>query len=354
MKIKFPTLLIVLTAAATGAMQATADDTTPPPRRWRHSFDATNPDVHDPVMAYEDGKYYVFMTGVGVGSMTSPDLQTWTEGPSLMPEIPQWAMDSVPGYRGHTWAPDISKVGDKWLLYYSCSTFGKNGSAIGLMTNTTLDPTSPEYKWEDKGVVVRSVKNVTDWNAIDPNLIVDEKGKPWLTWGSFWDGIQLVPLADDFTTPLAEPTTIARRYAPGEASAALSSDDLERANQAPDAGANAIEAPFIIREGDYYYLFASWDYCCKGPNSNYKTVVGRSKNVAGPYLDRSGKDMAQGGGEIVAQRDDNYYGIGHNSAYKLGDQWYFMAHGYSVADDGASKLVLKKMEFDPEGWPVLE
>ena len=323
-------------------------------RRPRFGFDATNPDAHDPVMARCEGKYYIFMTGQAVGSMSSTDMKTWQPGRGVMPEIPQWAIEAVPGYRGHTWAPDISEHNGTWYLYYSCSTFGKNGSAIGLMTNKTLNPESPDYKWEDKGLVVRSVQRQTNWNAIDPNLIVDEKGHPWLTWGSFWDGIQLVQLDKDFKTPKGESKTIARRYLRNQMSQLVSKEDMERANQAPDAGANAIEAPFLIKEGKYYYLFVSWDYCCKGSNSNYKVAVGRSKKITGPYLDRSGKDMAAGGGEVIAQRDDEYFGIGHTSAYKFDGQWYFMAHGYARANNGASKLVIKKMHFDKDGWPVLD
>ena len=132
-----------------------------------------------------DGIYYIFSTGQGIGCMTSTDMKTWQPSRSVMPTIPQWAIDSVPGYRGHTWAPDISEHNGTWYMYYSCSTFGKNGSAIGLMTNRTLNPESPDYKWEDQGMVVRSIQRKTNWNAIDPNLIVDEKGNPWLTWGSF-------------------------------------------------------------------------------------------------------------------------------------------------------------------------
>ncbi len=314
----------------------------------------TDPDVHDPVMAQCDGKYYIYSTGQGIGCMVSDDMMTWRRMPPVMREAPQWAVDSVPGYRGHTWAPDIQYHDGTWYLYYSCSTFGKNGSAIGLMTNRTLNPESPDYGWTDQGVVVRSVGNKTNWNAIDPNMIVDEKGRPWLSWGSFWDGIQLVRLGKDFKTPVGKPKTIARRYLRNNMKQLVSKEDMERAGQAPDAGANAIEAPFIIKEGKYYYLFVSWDYCCKGADSNYKVAVGRSKKISGPYLDSKGKDMAAGGGDIVAERDSDFYGIGHTSAYKFGGQWYFMAHGYSRAAGGASKLVIKKMHFNDEGWPVLD
>lgn len=322
--------------------------------RLRFFFDYTNPDVHDPVMAYCDGKYYIFATGQGISCMSSADMLNWYPEKPVMAEIPQWAVDSVKGYRGHTWAPDIHYYNGTWYMYYSCSSFGVNGSAIGLMTNKTLNPESPDYKWTDQGMVIRSVRDKTNWNAIDPNLIIDDKGNPWLTWGSFWDGIQLVKLDKDFKTPKGKCKTIARRYMRNNMKELVSKEDMERARQAPNAGANAIEAPFIIKEGGYYYLFVSWDYCCKGANSNYKVAVGRSKKINGPYLDSKGKDMAVGGGDIIAQQDDEFYGIGHCAVYKFGDQWFFIAHGYSKADNGASKLVIKKMHFDDNGVPVLD
>lgn len=322
------------------------------PRSFRFFADPTNPDAHDPVMARCDGRYYLFTTGIGC--LTSTDLLNWQQGPRVMPVAPQWTSDAVPGFRGDCWAPDILYHEGLWYMYYSCSTFGKNGSAIGLMTNRTLNPESPDYKWEDQGMVVRSEQGKTNWNAIDPNVAVDEKGRPWLVWGSFWDGIQMVQLdKKDFRTLKGHPKTVARRYMRNSKSQLVSEEDLKRASEAPDAGANAIEAPFIIHEGGYYYLFASWDYCCKGVNSNYKTVVGRSRRIQGPYLDREGKDMAEGGGGIVAQRDEQFYGIGHNAAYKFDGNWIFIAHGYSRMDNGASKLVVRRMTFDADGWPVL-
>ncbi|MDO5447569.1 MAG: family 43 glycosylhydrolase, partial [Prevotellaceae bacterium] len=241
--------------------------------RFHPRFDATNPDVHDPVMAYCDGRYYIFATGFGISCMSSADLNEWRMERPVFTDAPQWARDAVKGYRGHTWAPDIQYHNGLWYLFYSCSAFGKNTSAIGVMVNKTLNPESPLYQWIDRGKVVQSYPGKTNWNAIDPNMIVDERGREWIVWGSFWDGIQLARLKKGVVK--SNPKTIARRYhltskqQPTEA-------DIALANEAPDAGVNAIEAPFIIHEGDYYYLFASWDYCCKGPCSNYKTVVGRS------------------------------------------------------------------------------
>lgn len=320
-------------------------------QRPRFFYDGTNPDAHDPVMAVCDGKYYLFTTGIGCN--VSDDMLNWRQGPRVMTETPQWSMEAVPGFRGGCWAPDISFHNGLWYMYYSCSSFGRNGSAIGLRTNKTLNPDSPDYKWEDQGMVVKSEQGKTNWNAIDPNLIIDDKGNPWLVWGSFWDGIQLVKLQKDFKTPVGESKTVARRYLPRNMANQLSEEDKARAAQAPAAGANAIEAPFIIKEGGYYYLFVSWDYCCKGVNSNYKVAVGRSKKVEGPYLDSKGVDMAAGGGDIVAQADNYFYGIGHTAHYKIDGQWYFLAHGYSKGDNGASKLVIKKMSFNADGWPVL-
>lgn len=313
----------------------------------------TYPDVHDPVLAYEDGTYYMFTTGNGVGIMKSEDnMQSWQYLPGALRTPPQWAVESVGGYRGHTWAPDIYHHDGIWYLYYSCSSFGKNESAIGVATNTTLNPSSPAYKWEDQGAVVRSFKE-TNWNAIDPNLIMDKKGNPWLTWGSFWDGIQIVQLEKDFITPIGEPKTIARRYAPNNGTNNISEEDLKRSAAAPQAGSNAIEAPFIIKEGKYYYMFVSWDYCCKGLNSNYKVVVGRSKRVDGPYLDKDGVPLNQGGGTLLLGPDERYAGIGHCSVYDFGDGWRIFCHAYDKQHNGASKLFTRRVIFDSEGWPFV-
>ena len=307
------------------------------------------PFVHDPVMAYEDGVYYLYCTGHGITQMTSTDRQHWTlscEGVLPNGKIPAWTHDSVPGFETHIWAPDVVKYRGKWYMGYSCSTFGKNTSAIGLLSNKCL---SDKDGWKDEGCIVASRGNRDNWNAIDPNFIIDEKGKPWMTWGSFWDGIQLIPL-DKTMHPKkgAKPQTIARRHAVGDASA-------EPNPTSKFAGTNAIEAPFIMRHGGYYYLFVSWDYCCRGIKSNYRVAVGRSKKVAGPYLDRDGKPMLEGGGTLLLEGDKKEYeALGHCSAYSFSDGDVFFCHGYSVAKNGASILVQKRIEWTEDGWLTLE
>ena len=359
-------LLFTLTANAQGGRQ---------PR-----FDTHNPYVHDPVMAKgEDGRYYIFSTGMGVSVISSSDMKEWKlEVPVFKivfePEpqepktgdrrrrwrnidrnnsvMPLWALDSIRGYMGHTWAPDISYHDGLWYLYYSCSSFGKNGSGIGLAVNKTLDPNSADFKWEDKGPVIISHQHKDNYNCIDPNLVVDKKGNPWLTFGSFWDGIQIVKLAKDFKTPLSKPKTISRRI--GRKLTIEEIDKVENftieGNDTIEAGANAVEAPFIIKAGKYYYLFVSFDYCCRGQRSTYKVVYGRSKSLIGPFVDKEGRDMARGGGTLLVGPDDTNYGIGHNAAYQFDGKWYFICHAYDKDANGAAKLFLKSFEFDADGW----
>lgn len=357
----------------------------------RHEFNAEYPDVHDPVMAQgENGRYYIFSTGMGIGVMSSADLKTWRQEPGVFfvkypehevnptpsshPDVPQWATDSVAHFRGHMWAPDICRIGNQWYIFYSCSSFGVNGSAIGVATTKTLDPQSPDYGWKDLGPVVVSHRNIDNWNAIDPSYIDGH-----LFWGSFWDGIQIAKIRetkiDNFKKALdkegklsrkniiGNSVTIARRMAPGE-KAPVTSDDSDMKGDngekiVVEAGENAIEAPFCIKHDGWYYLFVSWDYCCRGEKSTYKTVYGRSRNVEGPYLDKNGKDMRLGGGTLLVGPDSRNYGIGHNSAYEItlpdgSRQWYFISHAYDTQADGRAKLFLRKMSFDKDGWLVIE
>ena len=349
------TLLIVASAVACLAQSVTDTEPTQQQRRKRHWMDPHHPDVHDPVMAQgEDGRYYIFATGMGVGVMSSADMKEWRFEPPVLSPIPTWAPDTVKGYRGHTWAPDICYANGMWHLYYSCSTFGKNGSAIGHAVNKTLDPSSPNFGWEDRGMVIASHRRKDNWNAIDPNLIVDRKGTPYLTFGSFGDGIQLIRLSkEDYQTPVTEPVTIARRYGKRYVNGKNINFTIENGDTI-EAGENAIEAPFIYKHGKYYYLFVSFDYCCRGDNSTYKTVYGRSKNIEGPYYDREGRCMTDGGGTPLFGPNIIYYGVGHCSVYDFNGQCYFIAHAYEKAHGGRAKLFVRPLYFDQEEWIVPE
>ncbi len=142
--------------------------------RLRKAFQTETPMTHDPVMAYEDSTYYLFATGMGIQQMTSKDCKTWTVlHEPVMTVIPKWTRDSVPGFTHHVWAPDVIKWHGRWWLAYSCSTFGKNGSAIGLLSKPSL----AFPIWKDEGCIVTSKDKRDNWNAIDPNFVIDENAR---------------------------------------------------------------------------------------------------------------------------------------------------------------------------------
>jgi arabinan endo-1,5-alpha-L-arabinosidase len=155
--------------------------------------------VHDPVMIRQDSTYYLFCTGFGITVYSSKDLASWRREKPVFEQAPDWAVKAIPGYRGHTWAPDISYHNGMYYLFYSVSAFGKNTSCIGVATNKTLNAASKDFKWVDHGKVIQSVPGRDLWNAIDPNLVMDEHGTPWLVFGSFWQGIKLARLSADLT-----------------------------------------------------------------------------------------------------------------------------------------------------------
>lgn len=323
-------ILLIYTTLSSFACLAQTDRTT----------DISKVVIHDPSMALCQGSYYLFATGNGIAVMSSKDLKNWKMERPVFEEAPTWATQLIPGYKGHTWAPDIIFHNGLYHLFYSCSSFGKNTSAIGHATNTTLDPTAPDFKWTDHGMILQSIQGRDNWNAIDPNIVIDNDGSPWMVFGSFWDGIKLVKLTNDLMA-LSQPEkwySLSRRTTiPGSG----------------EKGNGAVEAPFIMQHDGFYYLFVSFDYCCKGLQSNYKVAVGRSKEVTGPYLDKNGINMADGGGTILIQGDSVWAGIGHNAAYHFDDTDYFVAHAYSIAEGGTPKLLLKPLTWTADGWPEI-
>ncbi len=162
------------------------------------------------------------------------------------------------------WAPDISFFGGSYRLYYSASTFGSNHSCIGHATRAALNAGS----WTDQGAVICS-DDGDDWNTIDPNVTVDREGTAWLSFGSFWSGLQLIRL---------------------DAAGARVGDEMHTLATRREGG-DAIEAPYIVRRCGYYYLFASFDRCCNGVSTTYNIRVGRSEAVRGAYVDRDGVAM---------------------------------------------------------------
>jgi arabinan endo-1,5-alpha-L-arabinosidase len=280
---------------------------------------------------------------MGITMWSSKDLVNWKQEKPVFDNAPAWAVNAVPGYRGHTWAPDISYHHGQYYLFYSVSAFGKNTSCIGVATNKTLHTDDPEYKWVDHGKVLQSVPGRDMWNAIDPNLMLDENGTPWLVFGSFWNGIKLVKLNNELTA-LSDPqewVTVASR-------------PRDYFTDEKNAGEGAIEAPFLFKKNNYYYLFVSVDFCCRGIESNYKVVVGRSEKITGPYVDRNGFKLTYGGGTPVLTGNKDWPGVGHNAVYTFDSQDYTIYHGYDANDNGKPKLLIKKLGWDHEGWPIVQ
>lgn len=296
--------------------------------------------VHDPAIIKQGDTYYLFSTSLsrdGTGQIpirVSKDLINWMPAGTVFARMPDWAKHEIPKAHG-IWAPDISLVNGEYRLYYAVSTFGSNRSAIGLATSPTLDPGAPNYKWTDKGKVLASTV-ADDFNAIDPAAIMDREGRAWLAFGSFWTGIKMVRL--DPATGLRLPDdrkvySLARRPAP-----------------------DAIEAPFLIEHDGYYYLFASFDFCCRGADSTYYTVVGRSKAIVGPYLDPDGRPMTGGFGQIVlhAKLDptQRWRGPGHSAILKDGDRLFIVYHAYDAQHRGIPTLRINALGWTADGWPV--
>ena len=340
------TVLVTLTLAAQ------------PSGRPHPDFNPVEPPVHDPVVACCDGTWYLFATGYCIDVLSSRDLCNWEFAGHVFEQAPQWAVDLVPGYRGHTWAPDILYHNGTYYLYYSCSSFGKNTSAIGVATNVTLDPSSPDYKWTDHGCLVNSVAGRDLWNAIDPNVFIDEQGTGWLTFGSFWGGIKLVRL-DSSLTALAEPQEwypICRRPEGTAEDTSLTDDAIKLDPRGPDfdPGNGAVEAPFVIRRGGWYYLFVSYDLCCRGPKSTYKVVVGRSRDPRGPYVDAAGVSLMQGGGTPVVVGNDRYPGAGHCAVVDVDGKDTMFFHAYDRERGYNSCLLVREIVWNSEAWPEIK
>jgi arabinan endo-1,5-alpha-L-arabinosidase len=275
-------------------------------------------------------EYWVFYTGRGVPSYRSKDLVKWERGPAVFKTAPEWIARVVPENRNlQYWAPDIIKLGDRYLLYYSVSSFGKMTSAIGLATNATLDPDDPAYHWTDQGSVVRTQEG-DGYNAIDPSVFHDRDGSLWLTFGSYWTGIKLIPL---------DPQT-GKRLAPEEKPLAIAFNE-------------SIEASYLCRHDDYYYLFVNWGSCCQGPKSTYNIRIGRSRSVTGPYLDKAGVELLRSGGSLfLATTNGPLIGPGHAGTLNaLGKDWFTSDFEGDLRMDGRATLAIMPLSWGADGWP---
>jgi arabinan endo-1,5-alpha-L-arabinosidase len=293
---------------------------------WRQT--ETQPGVHDPtVIRDERGVYTLMSTNNLLAVSQSTDMANWSSKGKLLSAVPSW-MSTVYSGIADIWAPHLSKMGGNYWVYYCGSVFGKNTSLIGAKSSPTLDATSANYKWTDIGEVWRSTAS-NDYNAIDPEILVDGSGKAWMSFGSFWQGLRMIAIDPSTGKQLASNKTLYKTAS---------------------RGGGAIEGPSTIQHGGWTYLFAAFDKCCDGVNSTYRTMYGRSANPTGPYLDESGKDMASSGGTQLLASYGRYVGLGGGSPFHDGRRDYFALHYYDRNRNGASYLQLREIVYGDDGW----
>lgn len=289
--------------------------------------------VHDPVMIRQGDTYYMYSTGPGIDVKTSKDLVNWTGLGPVFPkeELPAWHKDFIPAQDGHLWAPDIHYRDGMYHLYYSVSAWMNFNSSIGYATNSTLNPSDPDYEWKDRGCVI-SYKNGGDGvNVIDPNVFIDKDGSVWLLYGSYQAGLRLVEL-DRSSGLLKNPE-----------------------NPQPIVITTALgEGGFLVYSRGWYYIFASRGRCCAGNNSTYQVVVGRSRDVKGPYYTKDDESWVENKYTLFMAGDEAQPGKGHNGFLIEKGETRIVYHAYTRAADGTSLLVIRPVFEDGDGWPTLE
>ena len=283
------------------------------------------PGVHDPsTITKRNGVYHVWATGDQVYHMTSTDLISWQPAAPVFAAgtWPGWITTYVPGFKGIFWAPECVFKNGKYYLYYSCSLGGRE-SAIGLATSTDL------VTWADQGMVVYS-DLTSPWGSIDPTVFTDAQGKMWMAFGSHLSGIWMIEL---------DPTTGKRL-------------DANIKNVAGTSPWCEHEAATVLQNAGYYYLFYNKGICCAGVTSTYYVQMGRATSPTGPFLDKNGVDLLQGGGTDFLVGKDNYLGPGHVGLLAENGTNYLSYHYYDRSRNGAPTLGLGSLSWDAAGWPV--
>ena len=268
--------------------------------------------IHDPsTIIRSEGKFYTY--GTGGTPLVSDDGWTWRRG-------------VTPSRSGL--APDVIHLGDRYYLYVARNVGAQPRAEVNMIWNKSLDPTSPDYKWEEGGVVASS-DGLEDCNAIDPGVFLDPTdGKLWLTYGSYFGYIRLVEL---------DPKT-GQRVNP---------------NDQPVNIAINCEASIMIYRDGWYYLLATHGSCCRGADSGYNIRVGRAKKVAGPFLDHTGLDMLQGGGKLFVGSSSRHIGPGHFGLLDLSEGVQkFSCHYEADLDRGGASVIDIRPLLWQDGWPV--
>ena len=290
---------------------------------------------HDPSMVrFEDG-YALMSTNNNLQLWTSEDAYTWQNHKSTVSKIPQWAYTYAPTTEG-IWAPDVYYMNGEYRVYYCVSVFGKRTSAIGYQSTKSIMPGTTGYGWTDHGHVFHTVAS-DKYNAIDADVVRDTEGNYWMAFGSFGLGIQLIKLDAKTGYQASDDKTV-----------------YNIARRTSKASGGAEEGPSLIEHGGKYFLFTAWDKCCQqGPTieqTTYKTAYGRADKVTGPYKDRAGYDMANGGGTILMERYGRYVGPGGGEAFQDLNRVRFVHHYYDLNGDKYNHIHIRDVVFTDDNW----
>jgi arabinan endo-1,5-alpha-L-arabinosidase len=317
--------------------------------------------LHDPSGIVEDQGYLMtFATGGQIRmSYLPPGDHQWVAGKSVFQadEKPAWIEDYVPDNKGF-WAPHAPFP---CVLYYSVAD-DSDGKDIACIGRATALGEPPDQVWIDDGkpVLVCDRDVDTEPFAIDPAIFEGEGNTLWMVYGSHWSGIWVIELDPD-TGHIKDGKACERGWTEDNSAfhhVASNLDSLTDEVLAEGFVAGRIEAPYVFRRNGYYYLFVNWGICCHGVESTYEIRVGRSRSPYGPYIDKTGRDMAKGGGTLFVESKGRFIGPGHAGIYTYVDslgqtRHVFTYHFYDGDDDGRSKLNARELIWDDHAWPVL-
>jgi len=312
MKVFALVLMLTLTVSAVPVKAA----------HWGLSGDVVS---HDPTLIREGSLWWSPHTGTGLQMKYSSDGLVWHQGVQIFPRELSWWRTYAPNMGSNdVWAPDIQYYNGRYYMFYCVSEFGKNNSAIGLVSCSSI----LKGDWTDHGMILYSKQGVHSYNAIDPNMVIDAEGKPWLAFGSWFDGIHIVRLNASTMKPSGTIYSIAYK-------------------------SGGIEAPSIVYHNGYYYLFVSFGVCCQGVNSTYRIAYGRSTSITGPYVDKNGVDMRNGGGSILDSGNSRWIGPGGQDIYKHSSNsgLVIARHAYDAWNNGTPTLLISDL-YISNGWPT--
>jgi len=296
----------------------------------------------DPTVIHVGNEFYTYVTSGRVRGYRSSDLINWRSiGPpsEVFTTRPVFTADANQNDVG-MWAPDINHFDGRYVMYYSLSAWG-GGATCGIgvaVSNKPQGPFVPPAGNTNGKLFVSSEIGVH--NSIDP-CFYEENGKRYLFWGSFF-GMYMTELTADGM-------------------------QIKDMNAKTKVAGDSFEGAYVHKRGNYYYLFASAGTCCDALNSTYRVVVGRSTNLAGPYVNRDGVDMKDFNvrynsiptyNPIVLQGNETFVGPGHNARIitdKNGVDW-MLYHAYENVNNtvGSRNLMLGKVNWDSDGWPKVD